>query len=163
VTFPARGLYQALPRSWPHVRRSGACDRHQSRRPLIAYAAPGRRAHRQRLHNPQDGSTADHCLATVAIELGLFVDIYEIFLAGVLGTALVKDIHLSKTALALLLSAMSLPIVERMERKYLIIASAPAMAGFEFTFEFSVGHRAARLHLHRDQQPVLQRLPHLPG
>jgi putative MFS transporter len=49
--------------------------------------------------------TRTHRLATVAIGLGLFFDIYEIFLAGVLGTVLQEDIHLGKTTLALLLSS----------------------------------------------------------
>lgn len=46
-----------------------------------------------------------HRRATVAVGLGLFFDFYEIFLAGVLSSVLVKDFHLSKGVLPLLLSS----------------------------------------------------------
>jgi MFS transporter, putative metabolite:H+ symporter len=49
--------------------------------------------------------TRTHRKATVAIGFGLFFDIYEIFLAGTLSTVLQRDLDLSSTALALLLSS----------------------------------------------------------
>ena len=63
-------------------------------------------------------------------------------------------------------SALSIPIIERMQRKWLIVASAIGMAVFGLLFGFAsapTAHRRVRVLLHRDQQPVLQRLPHLPG
>ncbi|GAA1717729.1 MFS transporter [Fodinicola feengrottensis] len=46
-----------------------------------------------------------HKLATVAVGLGLFFDIYEVFLAGVLASVLVQEFHLSKAQTPILLSS----------------------------------------------------------
>jgi MFS transporter, putative metabolite:H+ symporter len=49
--------------------------------------------------------TRTHRLATVAVGLGLFFDIYEIFLAGTLANVLVADFHLDKAILPAVLSS----------------------------------------------------------
>ena len=49
--------------------------------------------------------TRTHRLATVAVGLGMFFDIYEVFLAGVLSGVLAHEFHLSKTALAPVLAS----------------------------------------------------------
>ncbi|WP_245813994.1 MFS transporter [Rhodococcus marinonascens] len=49
--------------------------------------------------------TRHHRWLTVVIGLGLFFDIYEIFLAGVLGSVLSEEFHLSASLLPLLLSS----------------------------------------------------------
>jgi putative MFS transporter len=46
-----------------------------------------------------------HRLATLAVGLGLFFDIYEVFLAGVLASVLVQEFHLSKTETPILLAS----------------------------------------------------------
>src|SRR5262249_37614311 len=49
--------------------------------------------------------TGTHIRATVAVGLGLFFEFYEVFLAGVLSSALVKQFHLSGPALSGLLAS----------------------------------------------------------
>jgi putative MFS transporter len=49
--------------------------------------------------------TRTHRLATVAIGLGMFFDIYEVFLAGVLSGVLAAQFHLAKAALAPVLAS----------------------------------------------------------
>lgn len=49
--------------------------------------------------------TATHRRATLAVGLGLFFDIYEIFLAAVISSVLVQRFHLSKAALPPLLAS----------------------------------------------------------
>jgi putative MFS transporter len=49
--------------------------------------------------------TRTHRRATVAVGLGLFFEFYEVFLAGVLSSVLVKEFHLSKGALPPLLAS----------------------------------------------------------
>lgn len=49
--------------------------------------------------------TGTHVRATVAVGLGLFFEFYEVFLAGVLSSALVKQFHLSDSALSALLGS----------------------------------------------------------
>src|SRR5882672_6649111 len=46
-----------------------------------------------------------HRLATFAVGLGLFFDLYEVFLAGVLSTVLVQEFNLSKAQTPILLSS----------------------------------------------------------
>jgi putative MFS transporter len=49
--------------------------------------------------------TRTHKRATIAIGLGMFFDIYEVFLAGVLSGVLTQQFHLSKVALAPVLAS----------------------------------------------------------
>lgn len=49
--------------------------------------------------------TRTHRWATAAVGLGLFFEFYEVFLAGVLGSVLVKQFHLTKAALPPLLAS----------------------------------------------------------
>jgi MFS transporter, putative metabolite:H+ symporter len=49
--------------------------------------------------------TRTHRWATTAVGLGLFFEFYEVFLAGVLSSVLVKEFHLSKAALPPLLAS----------------------------------------------------------
>jgi putative MFS transporter len=49
--------------------------------------------------------TRTHRRATVAVGLGLFFEFYEVFLAGVLSTVLVKDFHLSNALLPAVLAS----------------------------------------------------------
>jgi putative MFS transporter len=93
--------------------------------------------------------TRTHRLATVAIGLGLFFDIYEIFLAGVLGTVLQEDIHLGKTALALLLSSAFIGmflgsltlgrLADRLGRRRAFLLSLGVYSVFSLLSAFSVG------------------------
>ncbi|WP_394833432.1 MFS transporter [Pendulispora rubella] len=49
--------------------------------------------------------TRTHRMATFAVGLGLFFDVYEIFLAGVIGQVLVRDFHMPKDWLPALLGS----------------------------------------------------------
>lgn len=49
--------------------------------------------------------TRTHRLATVAVGLGMFFDIYEVFLSGVLSGVLATEFHLTKAALAPVLAS----------------------------------------------------------
>ncbi|HWL87025.1 MAG TPA: MFS transporter [Polyangiaceae bacterium] len=49
--------------------------------------------------------TRTHRLAAFAVGLGLFFDVYEVFLAGILSAVLVRDFHLPKTWLPALLGS----------------------------------------------------------
>ena len=93
--------------------------------------------------------TRTHRTATVAIGFGLFFDIYEIFLAGVLSTVLQKDLHLGKTALALLLSSAFLGmflgaltlgrLADRLGRRRAFLLSLSVYSVFSVLAAFSVG------------------------
>jgi putative MFS transporter len=93
--------------------------------------------------------TRTHRLATVAIGFGLFFDIYEIFLAGVLGTVLQEDIHLGKTALALLLSSAFIGmflgsltlgrLADRLGRRRAFLLTLGVYSVFSLLAAFSVG------------------------
>ncbi|MGH3430970.1 MAG: MFS transporter [Mycobacteriales bacterium] len=93
--------------------------------------------------------TRQHRMATVLIGLGLFFDIYEIFLAGVLGSVLGKDFHLSKSSLTLLLSsafvgmfigALTLGrLADRFGRRRIFLISLGAYSVFSLLGAFSVG------------------------
>ncbi|SFJ24893.1 MFS transporter, putative metabolite:H+ symporter [Amycolatopsis sacchari] len=93
--------------------------------------------------------TRRHRLATVAIGLGLFFDLYEIFLAGVLGSVLEKHFHLSKSALALLLASAFLGmfagavlfgrIADRLGRRRAFLLSLGTYSLFSLLGAFSTG------------------------
>ena len=93
--------------------------------------------------------TRTHRTATVAIGFGLFFDIYEIFLAGVLSTVLQRDLHLGKTALALLLSSAFLGmflgaltlgrLADRLGRRRAFLLSLSVYSVFSLLAAFSVG------------------------
>ncbi|HEX3731985.1 MAG TPA: MFS transporter, partial [Mycobacteriales bacterium] len=93
--------------------------------------------------------TGQHRWAVVAIGLGLFFDFYEIFLAGVLGSVLGKDFHLSKSLLPLLLSsafagmflgALTLGrLADRLGRRRAFLISLGMYSVFSLLGAFSVG------------------------
>ncbi|WP_431877007.1 MFS transporter [Amycolatopsis sacchari] len=93
--------------------------------------------------------TRKHRLATVAIGLGLFFDLYEIFLAGVLGTVLQKNFHLGKSALALLLASAFLGmfvgalvmgrLADRLGRRRAFLLSLGTYSLFSLLGAFSTG------------------------
>jgi len=93
--------------------------------------------------------TRGHRLATVAIGFGLFFDIYEIFLAGVLGSVLSKDFHLSASMLSLVLSSAFLGmfigaltlgrLADRVGRRRSFLLSLGIYSAFSLLSAFSVG------------------------
>lgn len=93
--------------------------------------------------------TRTHRRATVAIGFGLFFDIYEIFLAGVLGTVLQKDLKLGTDALDLLLGSAFLGmflgalffgrIADRLGRRRAFLLSLGVYSFFSLLAAFSVG------------------------
>ncbi|GAB2985693.1 MFS transporter [Amycolatopsis acidiphila] len=93
--------------------------------------------------------TRRHRLATVAIGLGLFFDLYEIFLAGVLGSVLQKDFHLGKSSLALLLASAFLGmfvgalgmgrVADRLGRRRAFLLSLGTYSLFSLLGAFSTG------------------------
>ncbi|MFD9896323.1 MFS transporter [Amycolatopsis sp. NPDC059027] len=93
--------------------------------------------------------TRQHRLATVAIGLGLFFDMYEIFLAGVLGTVLQKEMQLGKDALALLLASAFLGmflgaigmglLADRLGRRRAFMLSLGVYSVFSLLGAFSTG------------------------
>ncbi|GHF39424.1 putative MFS transporter [Amycolatopsis bartoniae] len=93
--------------------------------------------------------TRRHRVATVAIGLGLFFDLYEIFLAGVLGSVLEKHFHLGKSELALLLASAFLGmfvgavafgrIADRLGRRRAFLLSLGTYSLFSLLAAFSTG------------------------
>ncbi|GAA4542114.1 MFS transporter [Amycolatopsis samaneae] len=93
--------------------------------------------------------TRQHRRATVAIGLGLFFDMYEIFLAGVLGTVLQKEMRLDKDALALLLASAFLGmflgaivmgvLADRLGRRRAFMVSLGVYSAFSLLGAFSTG------------------------
>jgi len=93
--------------------------------------------------------TRQHRLATVAIGFGLFFDIYEIFLAGVLGSVLSKDFHLSASMLPLVLASAFLGmfigaltlgrLADRVGRRRSFLLSLGIYSAFSLLSAFSVG------------------------
>ncbi|MEV0945172.1 MFS transporter [Rhodococcus sp. NPDC049939] len=93
--------------------------------------------------------TRNHLWLTVAIGLGLFFDIYEIFLAGVLSTVLGEDFHLSASLLPLLLSSAFLGmfigaltigrLADLLGRRRAFLLSLGIYSAFSLLAAFSVG------------------------
>ncbi|HZA12739.1 MFS transporter [Mycobacterium sp.] len=93
--------------------------------------------------------TSLHRRATVAIGLGLFFDIYEVFLAGVLGSVLSHQFHLAGSALALLLASAFLGmflgaltlgrLADRIGRRHAFLLSLSVYSVFSLIGAFSVG------------------------
>ncbi|MHB1473889.1 MAG: MFS transporter [Dermatophilaceae bacterium] len=93
--------------------------------------------------------TRQHRLATVAIGFGLFFDIYEIFLTGVLASVLVKDFHLSAAMLPLVLGSAFLGmfigalalgrLADRLGRRRAFLLSLGVYSAFSLLSAFSVG------------------------
>ncbi len=93
--------------------------------------------------------TRSHRRATVAVGFGLFFDIYEIFLASVLGTVLVAQFHLPKSLLPALLSsafvgmfvgALALGrVADRLGRRGAFLASLAVYSVFSLLAAFSTG------------------------
>ncbi|MGA8114064.1 MAG: MFS transporter [Actinocatenispora sp.] len=90
-----------------------------------------------------------HRMATLAIGLGLFFDIYEIFLAGVLGSVLGEDFHLGKAQLTLLLASAFLGmfvgaltlgrLADRLGRRRAFLLSLGVYSVFSLLAAFSAG------------------------
>lgn len=93
--------------------------------------------------------TSLHRRATVAIGLGLFFDLYEVFLAGVLANVLAKQFHLAGTALSLLVASAFLGMfvgaitlgrmADRLGRRRAFMLSLGVYSAFSFLGAFSVG------------------------
>jgi MFS transporter, putative metabolite:H+ symporter len=93
--------------------------------------------------------TRTHRTATVAVGLGLFFDFYEIFLTGVLSTALVSEFHLSKAQLPALLASAFLGMflgamllgraADRFGRRGAFLAGLGIYSAFSLIGAFSVG------------------------
>jgi MFS transporter, putative metabolite:H+ symporter len=90
-----------------------------------------------------------HRRATVAIGLGLFFDIYEVFLAGVLATVLGHRFHLGSSQLSLLLASAFLGmflgaltlgrLADRVGRRRAFLISLSIYSIFSLVGAFSVG------------------------
>ncbi|MBV9844482.1 MAG: MFS transporter, partial [Kutzneria sp.] len=93
--------------------------------------------------------TRQHRFATLAIGFGLFFDIYEVFLAGVLSTALGSEFHLGKAQLPWLLSSAFLGmfigaltlgrLADRIGRRGAFLASVGGYSVFSLLAAFSTG------------------------
>jgi MFS transporter, putative metabolite:H+ symporter len=93
--------------------------------------------------------TSWHRRATIVIGLGLFFDIYEVFLAGVLGSVLGHRFHLGSTELSLLLASSFLGmfvgaltlgrLADRLGRRCAFLLSLGIYSIFSLVGAFSVG------------------------
>jgi MFS transporter, putative metabolite:H+ symporter len=89
-----------------------------------------------------------HRLITVTIGLGLLFNLYEIFLAGLLGSALAKEFHLSSPLVSLLLSSVFLGmfvgaltlgrLADRLGRRCSFLISVGVYSAFSLLAAFSV-------------------------
>jgi MFS transporter, putative metabolite:H+ symporter len=90
-----------------------------------------------------------HRRATIAIGLGLFFDIYEVFLAGVLASVLGHEFHLGSTQLSLLLASAFLGmflgaltlgrLADRVGRRGAFLLSLSIYSIFSLVGAFSIG------------------------
>lgn len=93
--------------------------------------------------------TRSHRMATVAVGLGLFFDIYEIFLAGTLANVLVADFHLDKAILPAVLASTFVGmfvgaivlgrLADRIGRRRAFLVSLGVYSLFSLLGAFSVG------------------------
>ena len=93
--------------------------------------------------------TRTHRLATVAVGLGLFFDIYEIFLAGTLANVLVAEFHLDKAILPAVLSSTFVGmfvgaivlgrLADRIGRRRAFLVSLGIYSVFSLLGAFSIG------------------------
>ena len=93
--------------------------------------------------------TALHRRATIAIGLGLFFDIYEVFLAGVLASVLGHQFHLNGTEMSLLLASAFLGmflgaitlgrLADRLGRRPAFLLALSIYSVFSLVGAFSVG------------------------
>ncbi|MFC0432330.1 MFS transporter [Kutzneria buriramensis] len=93
--------------------------------------------------------TRSHRMATVAVGLGLFFDIYEIFLAGTLANVLVANFHLDKAILPAVLASTFVGmfvgaillgrLADRIGRRRAFLLSLGVYSLFSLLGAFSVG------------------------
>jgi putative MFS transporter len=93
--------------------------------------------------------TRTHRMATVAVGLGLFFDIYEIFLAGTLANVLVANFHLDKAILPAVLASTFVGmfvgaillgrLADRIGRRRAFLVSLAVYSLFSLLGAFSVG------------------------
>lgn len=90
-----------------------------------------------------------HRLATFAVGLGLFFDLYEVFLAGVLSSVLVQEFHLSKAETPILLASAFIGmflgalilgrLADRIGRRRAFLLNLGIYSLFSFVGAFSPG------------------------
>jgi MFS transporter, putative metabolite:H+ symporter len=93
--------------------------------------------------------TRTHRWATAVVGLGLFFEFYEVFLAGVLGTVLVQEFHLSESAVPALLASTFVGmflgalllgrLADRLGRRRALLLTLACYSAFSLLGAFSPG------------------------